>query len=117
MRPGGIVKLRLPRNWSPSSRSSFRVKELKAPASGFEVPATRLGLKGRTWPGHWAAVGARSRGRRLGRVPGRPGRVPGEEVGVDGVDRAGVGVAIRPRSEAKRWSWKSSKGTCGRSSK
>ena len=28
VRPGGIVKLSLPRNWSPSSRSSFSVKEL-----------------------------------------------------------------------------------------
>ena len=36
MNPGGILKLRSPRNWSPSSRSSFRWKLLKAPASGFD---------------------------------------------------------------------------------
>ena len=55
------MKLRSPRNWSPSSRSSFRVKSLKAPASGFEVPATRRGLEGpRAGPGRRLPSGPRS---------------------------------------------------------
>ena len=47
VKPGGIVKLRSPRNWSPSSRSRRRVKFEKAPATGFDVPATRRGSNGR----------------------------------------------------------------------
>ena len=84
-----MVKLSLPRYWSPSSRFSFRVKELKAPAVGLEVPASRVGLKGRIWPGHSAAVGARFEAEDLARLLFGKRRVPGEEVGVDRVDRAG----------------------------
>ena len=61
MNPGGILKLRSPRNWSPSSRSSFRWKLLKAPASGFAVPATRRGWNGRTSAGQEAPFGPEPR--------------------------------------------------------
>ncbi len=57
MNPGGILKLRSPRNWSPSSRSSFRWKLEKAPASGFDVPATRRGWNGRTSGGQGLPFG------------------------------------------------------------
>ena len=115
--PGGIVKLRSPRNWSPSSRSSFRWKSLKPPACEFEVPASRRGLKGRTWPGQSAPPGAEAietpnsdlrsasrsfQGKRSVSVLWMPQR---------------VGVASTPRSEAKRWMPYSSNGSCGRSSK
>ncbi len=33
------------------------MKELYLPASAFEVPATRRGLNGRTWPGHGLPFG------------------------------------------------------------
>ena len=55
------MKLRSPRNWSPSSRSSFSVKAQKAPATGLEVPATSRGWKGRTWPGQGLPWGPESR--------------------------------------------------------
>ena len=58
MKPGGIVKLRSPRNWSPSSRSSCRAKAVWAPATELEVPAASVGWKGRICPGHWRPVGA-----------------------------------------------------------
>ncbi len=74
MKPGGILKLRSPRNWSPSSRSSFRWKSLKAPASGFEVPATRRGLKGRIWPGRACRSGPELSPKIGRRVAGRRAR-------------------------------------------
>src|SRR4051794_22585008 len=56
--PGGIVKVRSPRNWSPSSRSSFRWKSLKPPACELEVPASRRGWKGRFSGGQVLPLGA-----------------------------------------------------------
>ena len=88
VKPGGILKLRSPRNWSPSSRSSFSVKALKSPASGFEVPATRRGLKGRTWPGHGLPFGPGGDRHERRRVLGGEARVPGHEVRVGRVERA-----------------------------
>ena len=58
MNPGGIRKLTSLRNWSPSSRSSLRMKELKLPASGFDVPAISRGLNGPHLTGAGPAVGA-----------------------------------------------------------
>ena len=53
-----MVKLSLPRFWSPSSRSSLRLKEEKAPAVALEVPASSVGLEGADLARALGAVGA-----------------------------------------------------------
>ena len=83
------MKLTWPRSWSPSSRLSLRLKELKAPAVALAVPASRVGLKGRIWPGHWVPWGPDSRLKIWLDVLFCQGRVPGVELGGDRVDRAG----------------------------
>ncbi len=81
MRPGGSVKLSLPRFWSPSSRFSFKAKLEKAPAVALAVPASRVGLKGRIWPGHSLPVGTFVEAEGLGGFLFGQARVPGVELG------------------------------------
>ena len=65
------------------------MKELKAPATGLEVPASRVGFEGADLARAFGAVGAGFEAEDLARVPVRPARVPGGEVGAGRVDRAG----------------------------
>ena len=83
------MKLSLPRYWSPSSRFSFRVKEEKAPAVGVGGARFEGRVEGADLARAFAAVGARFEAEDLARFLFGQRRVPGEELGVDRVDRAG----------------------------
>ena len=77
------------------------------------VPAVRVGLKGRIGPGHWAPRGPEVKLKNwTERLIGQSS-VPGEELGVPACKPQLVGVAIKPRSEANRCSWKSVEGNLG----
>ena len=89
VRPGGIVKVRSRRNWSPSSRSSWRAKSEDAPAPEFDVPAARSGRERPDLAGALAAVRSRVDAEDLARVDFGKDRVPGEEFGFGVVDAAG----------------------------
>ena len=80
--------MRSPRNWSPSSRSSFSVKLEKPPALGLEVPAFRRGWNGRVPPGQPAPPGPRLTLRMNCAFSSGSCRVPGEEAGLDRIDGA-----------------------------
>ena len=113
------MKLSLPRNWSPSSRSSFRVKEREGAGGGVGGARHQARVEGPDLARARSAVGPGVEAEDLARGLVGQGRVPGEEeVGADRCRSCSAsGVAIRPRSEAKRCSWKSSKGAWGRSAK
>ena len=93
------------------------MNELNLPAQAFDVPATRRGLNGRTWPGHGLLFGPSVDVQERRRMLRGEARVPGNE----GASRSSrrehwVGVAISPRSEANRCRSNSSNGTWGMSS-
>ena len=88
VKPGGILKLTSERYWSPSSRSSFRVNELKSPARGLEVPAISRGLNGPHLARALPAVGPGGDRDERRRVLGRQRRVPRNEVRFGVVERA-----------------------------
>ena len=80
VKPGGIVKLRSPRNWSPSSRSASGWKSRRRRRSGRGAG----GEARREGTDHARAGRCRSgpsRGRRLGRALVGQRVVPGDEAG------------------------------------
>ena len=84
-----MVKLRWPRSWSPSSRLSFKLKELKGASGGGGGAGFEGRVEGADLAGALAAVGARFEAEDLARFLFGKSCVPGIELGVDRVDRAG----------------------------
>ena len=99
VKPGGIVKLSLPRNWSPSSRSSFSVKRAEGAGVGVGRAGRQRRVERADLAGALDAVRARVEAEDLGRFLFGERRVPG--------------VEARPRS-CRPCSWSASPSGLGR---
>ena len=83
------MKVRSPRNWSPSSRSSWRAKSEDAPGAGVRGPGGESGRERAGLAGAFAAARTGVDAEDLARVDFGKDRVPGEELGFGVVDAAG----------------------------